>query len=204
MTFREYPNILLAGWFSLASLCVQGCSIQLFPRCSCCFLAWQRALSLEPWALIKICWFLWLSLGSIWWWFTFGKGWGVLFEYVTLKTNKQTKNIEECKTGLKEQVPEVVEIGAAEFLVGLGKGGKLAELWTKQVPNLCLPRAQTLLCPQKRCQLHRGTGVLPTWASVKLPTAFPRRNCLLRACSVDKKPGWARRAEVSSRAQDWS
>lgn len=29
-------------------------------------------------------------------------------------------HIEECKTGLKEQVPEVVEIGAAEFLVGLG------------------------------------------------------------------------------------
>lgn len=39
------------------------------------------------------------------------------------------KNIEECKTGLKEQVAEVVEVGAAEFLVGNGKGG---ELWTKQ------------------------------------------------------------------------
>lgn len=45
--------------------------------------------------------------------------------------------MEECKTGLKEQVPEVVEIGAAEFLVRLGKGGELVELWAEQVPNLC-------------------------------------------------------------------
>lgn len=56
---------------------------------------------------------------------------------VTLKRKTNKKHIEECKTGLKEQVPEVVEIGAAEFLVGLGKGGELAELWTKQVLNLC-------------------------------------------------------------------
>lgn len=36
-------------------------------------------------------------------------------------------NIEECKTGLEKQVPKVVETGSTEFLVGLRKGGELAE-----------------------------------------------------------------------------
>lgn len=53
-------------------------------------------------------------------------------------------NIEECKTGLEKQVPKVVESGSTEFLVGLRKGGELAELWTKQALNLCPMSAK---CP---------------------------------------------------------
>lgn len=45
----------------------------------------------------------------------------------------------------------MVEIGWTEFLVGLGKGGELAELWTKQALNLCPVSAtcpNTAVCPQ--------------------------------------------------------
>lgn len=46
----------------------------------------------------------------------------------------------------------MVEIGWTEFLVGLGKGGELAELQTKQALNLCPVSAtcpNTAVCPQR-------------------------------------------------------